>query len=146
MGWVDALSGSVVGLDTCPLIYFIEEHPEHFRQVEPFFAAADKGEFRIVTSFVTLTEVLIHPLRQGLEDLARQYRDVLLGSDHLTALAVDREIAEQAAALRAQHGLRTPDAIQLATALRAGASWFPTNDTAFPEVPGLSVLIVKHLA
>lgn len=27
MGWVDNLQGKVVGLDTAPLIYFIEEDP-----------------------------------------------------------------------------------------------------------------------
>ena len=35
---------------------------------------------------------------------------------------------EQAALLRAKYGLRTPDAIQLATAQEAGASSFVTND------------------
>ena len=27
MGWVDALRGNVIGLDTTPLIYFTEENP-----------------------------------------------------------------------------------------------------------------------
>ena len=27
MEWIDALRGSTVGLDTGPLIYYIEEHP-----------------------------------------------------------------------------------------------------------------------
>lgn len=33
--------------------------------VRPFFEAADRGEFQIVTSILTLTEVLVHPLRRG---------------------------------------------------------------------------------
>lgn len=65
MGWIDALRGTVVGLDTAPLIYLIEEHPVYLPYVRPFFEAADKREFRIVTSILTLTEVLVHPMRLG---------------------------------------------------------------------------------
>jgi len=57
--------GSIVGLDTGPLIYYIEEHPTFLPRVAPFFEAADRGEFRLVTSLVTLIEVLVHPVREG---------------------------------------------------------------------------------
>jgi len=33
MEWIEALRGSVVGLDTAPLIYFIEENPRAARDV-----------------------------------------------------------------------------------------------------------------
>jgi hypothetical protein len=39
MEWVNALQGSVVGLDTAPLIYFIEENPTYVKIVDPFFEA-----------------------------------------------------------------------------------------------------------
>ena len=70
MEWVDALRGTVVAVDTAPLIYFIEEHPRYLPHLRAFFGAVDKGDFRIVTSILTLTEVLIHPLRQGNSQLA----------------------------------------------------------------------------
>src|ERR1035438_5453343 len=82
----------------------------------------------MVTSFVTLIEVLVHPLREGRPELAEEYRNILLHSPALTAIPLDEGIAEEAAGLRARHNLRTPDAIQLATAIRSGASWFLTND------------------
>jgi len=146
VGWVDSLRGLIVGLDTGPLIYFIEEHPENLARVAPFFEAADRGEFRVVTSLVTLVEVLVHPLREGQHDLAQQYRDLLLQSENLRTVPLDESIAEQAAELRARHKLRTPDAIQLATALRSGASWFLTNDADLPEIPGISMLLLKRLS
>jgi predicted nucleic acid-binding protein len=120
--WISALSGEVVGLDTAPLIYFIERHPSHIAKLKPFFAAAERREFRIVTSLVTLLEVLVHPLRSGRDDLVREYKDILLRSPSLTALPVDEAIAEEAARLRASQNLKTPDAIQLATAKIAGAT------------------------
>lgn len=65
MGWIDALSGEIVGLDSAPLIYFIERHPSHLARLKPFFAAAERREFRIVTSLVTLLEVLVPPRATG---------------------------------------------------------------------------------
>ena len=70
MEWIEALRGSTVGPDTGPLIYYIEEHPAFLAKVKPFFEAAQRSEFRIVTSFVTLVEVLVHPLREGRPELA----------------------------------------------------------------------------
>ena len=145
MEWLDALWGEMAGLDGAPLIYFIERHPVYAAKLRPFFAAAERREFQLVTSLVTLLEVLVHPLRTGREDLAREYRDILLRSASLRTIPVSEIIAEEAAWLRATHNLRTPDAIQLATANTAGASWFITNDAALPSPPGISVLVVDRL-
>ena len=145
MEWIDALHGSTVGLDTGPLIYYIEEHPAYLAKIKPFFEAAERAEFRVVTSFVTLIEVLIRPLREGRRELVDEYRDILLQSPALTAVALDEGIAEEAAGLRARHNLRTPDAIQLATAIRSGASWFLTNDAGLANVAEIPVLVLKHL-
>ena len=146
MEWIDRLRGSTVGLDTGPLIYYIEEHPAFLARIKPFFEAAERGEFRVVTSFVTLIEVLVHPLREGRPELAEEYRNILLQSPAMTAIPLDEGIAEEAAGLRARHNLRTPDAIQLATAVRSGASWFVTNDAQLAGVSEISVLVLNQLA
>jgi len=54
MEWVARLRGATVGVDTAPLIYFIERHPVLRPKLRPFFEAADRREFRLVTSVVTL--------------------------------------------------------------------------------------------
>lgn len=128
MGVVESVQGAIVGLDTAPLIYFIERHADYHPLVRPFFAALDRGELAVVTSTVTLVEVLVHPLRRQEDELVNQYGEILLHAEHLTTLPVSPEIAAQAARLRADHNLRTPDAIQLATALYSGANHFLTND------------------
>lgn len=145
MEWVTALQGRVVGLDTTPLIYFIEENPTYLETIRPFFVAMDRGEFRVVTSTVTLLEVLVHPFRRGEKELAQQYRDILLGAEGLITISLSQDIAEVAARLRASHNIRTPDAIQMATALRAGASHFLTNDVRLPSLPELKVLVLDEL-
>ena len=103
------------------------------------------GHIRPVTSTVTLLEVLVQPLRRGLDDLAQQYREALLGAGGLSCIAVSSDIADEAARLRAIHGVQTPDAIQLATAIRSGAEFFLTNDSFLPSVPSLKILILDQL-
>jgi predicted nucleic acid-binding protein len=143
--WIEALQGSTVGLDTAPLIYFIERHPVYAAKLRPFFTAAERGEFTLVTSMVTLLEVLVHPLRHGRDDLVHEYRTILMRSASVTAVPVEQEIALEAARLRAAHNVRTPDSIQLATATTRGATWFLTNDNGLPRLPRLSMLLLHEL-
>jgi predicted nucleic acid-binding protein len=142
--WIDDLQEKTVGLDTAPLIYFIEENPAYIETVRFFFEAMDRGDFLVVTSAVTLLEVLVHPLRSNNKELATEYRDILLNSK-LTILEVSSSIAEQAAQLRADYNIRTPDAIQISAALSAGASHFFTNDIRLPEIPSIQILSLDAL-
>lgn len=144
MEWINTLRGKTVGLDTAPLIYFIEENPTYIETVRLFFEAMDKGNFLVVTSTVTLLEVLVHPLRSNNTELAAEYRDILLNSK-LTILEVSSAIAEQAAQLRAAHNIRTPDAIQISAAIEAGATHFLTNDIRLPDIPSIQILSLDSL-
>lgn len=144
MEWISTLQGKTVGLDTAPLIYFIEENPTYIETVRLFFEAMDRGNFLVVTSTVTLLEVLVHPLRSNNKALATEYRDILLNSSLMT-LEVSNAIAEQAAQLRAIHNIRTPDAIQISAALEAGATHFFTNDIRLPDIPSIQILSLDSL-
>jgi predicted nucleic acid-binding protein len=130
-------------LDSAPLIYFIEENPTYLEMTDAFFEAMVRGEFRVVTSVITLLEVLVYPLRRGNTILAQQYRDILFNEEGLTTIEVSVAIAEEASQLRVAYNLRTPDAIQMATAIRQGASFFLTNDARLPSLPGLAVLVLE---
>lgn len=134
-----------MGLDTAPLIYFIEKHPVYLPLLQPFFEAVEHGDIEIVTSTLTLTEVLVHPLQQGDEVLAGQYSRILLNASHVTMLPVSPAIAIEAAHLRASRGYKTPDAIQLATAESGHATFFVTNDEALTNTSGMQVLVLKNL-
>jgi len=68
----------MVAVDTSPFIFFIEQHPKYVEIIRPFFQAVDRGDCQIVTSTVTLIEVLVHPIRNGDEGLAQIYNDILL--------------------------------------------------------------------
>ncbi|WP_456473926.1 type II toxin-antitoxin system VapC family toxin [Candidatus Pyrohabitans sp.] len=138
------LTGKVIGIDTSPLIYFIES--ERFSNVvDPIFELIDKGECEGVTSTITLLEVLVQPYRLTREDLVKKYSEILLNSRNLQVYPVYSEIAIEAAKLRAKYGIRTPDAIQIATAIYAGAYVFITNDKRLKKVKEVEVTLLSEL-
>jgi predicted nucleic acid-binding protein len=143
--WLKPLLGHTVALDTAPLIYFIERHPQYFPSLQPFFDAVHRGEIRIVTSTLTLTEVFVHPLRQQNHELAKRYSSILLNAAHVQVLAVTPDIAMEAARLRASYRYKTPDAIQLATAHSANATFLVTNDVALVSVSKLRIVVLKQV-
>ena len=145
MEWITKLYGTVVGLDTAPLIYFIEKHPIYLPLVRPFFKAVEIGDIQVITSTLTLTEVLVHPYRYSNRSLAQVYSSILLDSHNLKTLPVTAEIATEAAQLRASYGLKTPDSIQLATARVSGATAFMTNDDRFASIPGIELIHLDGL-
>lgn len=59
---------------------------------------------------------------------------------------VSPDIAQKAAEIRANYNVRTPDAIQLATALQGGATFFLTNDLPLRKFPEIKVVVVDDLA
>ena len=143
--WIDDLHNAIVGLDTAPLIYYIEEHPLYLPIVDPFFDAMGRGALTVITSTMTILEVLIQPLRSNASDLIAEYRDILLHTPNLATFDLNPAIAEIAAQLRAAHHLRTPDAIQVATAIHGGAAFFLTNDARLPDIPQIKLLVLDDL-
>lgn len=117
---------SIVYLDTAPIIYFIQEDPQYLAAVKEVFLRIDNGAIRAISSFLTLLELLVKPLEVQAYDLVGQYRDLLRSC--LTLYPVEQIVSEKAAELRAKYRYRTPDAIQIATALSFGAQLFITND------------------
>ncbi|HLK36677.1 MAG TPA: PIN domain-containing protein [Polyangiaceae bacterium] len=147
MALTGPLAGArLVALDTSTFIYLIEKHPVFFRAVEPIFQAIDGGAVQAATSVLTLLEVLVKPLETNATALADDFRAAVSASPNLRVLDVDRPIAERAAAIRAVHGYRTPDAVHLATAEMVGADAFVSNDGRLCGYGGVRVVTLGALA
>jgi predicted nucleic acid-binding protein len=137
---IDDVGTGPVGVDTAAFIYFIEENERYLRLVAPLFAAADTGRFELVTSTLTLLEVLVVPYRAGNIELAERYEAVLTRSRGVRMADLSRDHLRLAAQLRAATGIATPDALQLSAALASRCSAFVTNDRRVPSVPGLRII------
>ena len=123
-------------LDSQSFIYFIEENPRYISVVEQVFSEISYGNIMGVSSYLSLLEVLVKPIKEGAREIALQYRDLMLSSAFLKLFPLDDKVAELAAELRARYNgngfkLRTPDAIQIATGILNGAEVFLTNDNKY---------------
>ena len=139
MGLIADAGEGPVALDTPVFIYFIEEDDRFLPLVDPLFEAIDRGELEAVTSGLTLMETLVLPYQQGERGLADRYEALLTRGRGLRLLELTAPLLRTAAELRAESGIKTPDALQLAAALHGGCSLFVTNDRRLPEIPGLAV-------
>ena len=140
MGLTEDLGPGTVALDTSVFIYFIEEEPRFLPHILPLFEQADRGTRVLVTSTLTLLEVLVVPYRAGAPQLAERYEQLLTRGRGVRLVDITRDQLRAAAQLRAATGARTPDALQLVSALSTGCKTFVTNDRRLPAVPGLQVI------
>lgn len=140
MGLIDDIGEGPAGIDTAVFIYFIQEHPRFLPVVLPLFQQADEGKRELVTSALTLLEVLVVPYRTADVALAERYEALLTRSRGIRLLDIDARHLRDAAVLRAQTRIKTPDALQLAAAISAGCKAFVTNDRDLPDIPGLRVM------
>ena len=124
-------------VDSAPIIYVLEDHPELASAFRPVFEAHDEGLLRFAVTTVTLAEVLTGPLGARNEVLAERYR-ATLKSWFLVDL--DAEIAESAARLRAACKLKLADTVEAASALAVGADALVTHDRDFSALRDLHVL------
>ena len=129
-----------IAVDTVVFIYLIEENSRFLPLVVPLFREADQGKRDLVTSALTLLEVLVVPYRAGDRVLAERYEALLTRSRGIRLVELTREQLRSAAQLRAATGVKTPDALQLVAALGTGCTTFVTNGRRAPSVPGLRVI------
>jgi predicted nucleic acid-binding protein len=142
----DALHGIArLFIDTAPLIYLIEQHPVYFPVVQEVVRRIDAGAIEAYSSVITLTEVLTQPIRLGRLDLAAKYRHILKEARHFELAPIDVAIAEMAAEVRARYNLRTPDALQVATASALQCQAILANDSSFKRVAELRIILLDNL-
>lgn len=96
----------------------------------------------IAVSRLSMMECLVKPLREQNSADVERYRG-FFASTGLQIIEVSSMVIETATLIRAHHGLRTPDAIQAASAMSIrGPVMFITGDRQFSKVPGLNVRLV----
>lgn len=133
-------------IDTSVWIYHLENHPELGLPAGRVIDSLEEGRFRGIASELTLLELTMRPLQLGRQDVADHYEVLLDYFPNLEIVPVSREILLEAAALRARRKIRAPDAIQLATGIRAGATLAVTNDKLWRSVPLIETALLDDLA
>lgn len=135
----------LIYLDTVAVIYSVERFAEHWPRLRPLWERSARHEVVLVSSELTLLEVLAGPIKQGNDELAADYEKLLTRTE-MRLLPVTQPVLRMAAWLRGRAGLKTPDAIHAATALLSNCEEFVTNDADFRRVRDLPVRLVHELA
>lgn len=143
---VDITSFKKLMIDTAPFIYFIEEHEEYFPHIRRVFDKIDLSEIDAITSTITLLEVLVHPIKHENEELEHKYLEILTNNVNLDVISIDISVAQNAALLRAQYDIRTPDAAQLACGILNGCDGFLTHDKTLKKVKQIRVITFDDLS
>ena len=144
MGLLELPSNGPIYLDASPCIYSVERIQPYQALLEPLWKQAQAGQFTVVSSELVVSEILVRPLREG-NKLAETLFRALLASNEVRLIAATRSLWEETARLRANSGLKTPDALHAASALQAECTLFVTNDTDFRRIEGLPVAVLNDL-
>ena len=134
-----------IGLDTNVFIYFLENHPRYGSWCASLFDRIEGGHNAVVTSTITLLELLVQPYREQKEELAQKIFALTTTYPNIEWVPVSLSVADRAAELRACYRLSTPDAIQLATAIIHKAVRFYGNDRSLRRVEEMECLMVDDL-
>lgn len=134
-----------VALDTSVFIYQLEANPRYAPFTDHVFGWLEQADHSAMTSTITMTELLVAPYSAKDEQQVDEFYALLSTYPHLEWVAPDLEIADIAARIRAAHRLRTPDALQAATAVRSGATGLVTNDAVFERVTEFETLVLERL-
>ena len=130
-------------IDTAPLIYLLEGQSTVSDQVEIQLGQWISTGKTLITSTMTLLELLVIPKKQGDNRMVRKYRALLTDLLSEPLVPLTESIAEMAAEIRGTNGFKTPDSIQLATAVHSGADIFFTNDLRLANYTEIEVLTLS---
>jgi predicted nucleic acid-binding protein len=133
-----------IAIDTSVFIYQLEANARYLALTDSVFSWVERTGHEAVTSTITMTELLVPPYRDNDEHRVDAFYGLLSTYPNLRWIAPDLEAADLAARLRALYRLRTPDALQAATALRAHATGLITNDPIFARIAELETAILDQ--
>jgi predicted nucleic acid-binding protein len=125
----------------------LEKTGQYSDKAEEIFGRIESGELQGIMANLVFAELLVPLYRSGNPQAAAGLSNRLLNFRNLEIITLTTEISMDAARLRANHGLRTPDAIHWATAVVSRASGILTNDKRLKVInqEGLSVWLFDDI-
>jgi len=132
-------------MDTVPFIYFFENNEMYADKLQKLFQDAESGNLQMVTSLITYTEIITKPIKEGKSKLMEKYRAYFTGSKNLSLLPFSIQCAEETARIRCIYNLKTPDAMQVASAITCGADCIITNDISWKRIKEIPVFCLADL-
>jgi predicted nucleic acid-binding protein len=133
-----------VYLDTNVLIRGMERTDAGAGEVGRLIEFAERDRLELVTSELTLSEVLVGPIRLGDDILATAYLDLLTDDPIFELLPATREILIESSQIRARSSARLPDSVHVATAILSGCRLIVSYDRRLRDLCELDVIEPSH--
>jgi predicted nucleic acid-binding protein len=118
---------SRIFFDTNIFIYLFEDEVGRGRLVQQLLDRMEARGDRLLTSTMTVGEILVRPLQSANQKLAHAYESFFRSPD-IEVIPFDVDAARMYAGIRQDRTIKPPDAIQLACASIAKTDLFLTND------------------
>lgn len=127
--------------DTNLFIYLLELNPQFSPVTRNLRTRMLARGDQLLTSTITLGEVLIKPMQAGDSDRCRKYERAI--SSAATLVPFDTKAARHYASIKSSRSVKTPDAVQLACAASVGVDLFVTNDNRLhdKQIPGIQFIV-----
>ena len=127
--------------DTNLFIYLWEDYGALSRTVEELRAKMLRRGDQLLTSTLTVAEILVKPTEAGDSELCKKYEEAI--SSAALLIPLDLKVAKIYAEIRRDRQLKAPDVIQLASAASAAADLFVTSDARLQDkrVPGIQFIV-----
>jgi predicted nucleic acid-binding protein len=118
----------------------MEHTDEAANAVSRIFHAATRLRLSLVTSEITLSEVLVAPFKSNDRHLEASYRTLLTDREIFELVPITRDILIMAARIAARMTMKLPDAIHAATATVEGCAFMLTFDRRFAGSGNFSIV------
>ena len=140
---INKLRGTRVYFDTNPIIYFIEQNTQFVELVTPVFEMIGEDSILAFTSELSLTEVLIKPIRDNRIQIIQTHKELLLDPELFTLISPNQDTFLLAAELGGKSSMRMPDAIHMACAIESKCKYFITNDKGIKSTADVTVVQIS---
>ena len=127
--------------DTNLFIYLFEGSGKFSNQVMALRSRMLERGDQLMTSAITLGEILVKPIQNGDAKAVAYYQKLIATT--AAVIPFEEKAALAYARLRADGSLRPPDTIQLACAAAAGTDLFITNEARLhsKQIPGIQFIV-----
>lgn len=132
-------------VDTSPIIYLLDKKSPFCSKAEKIFDfILNKNSATVITSSITCTEYLVYPYRTNNLKAEKAFWK-FLDECKIDIRNIDITTAIKAAEIRAEYPyFKTPDALQLATAIINGCDLFLTNDKQLKNFKEISCVTIEE--
>lgn len=129
-----------VYVDTNAVIRGMERTDVGADEIGKLMDLAERGGLALVTSELTLSEVLVGPIKRGDDLLFEAYVEMLTHGSLFELLPVSRDILLEASHIRARSSAPLPDCVHVASALLSGCKSIISFDRRLGLLSSLDVV------